>query len=96
MSRLFVSQPKLDEWIEQGSASLSEDLITLDDGRCFHLLPAVAFHSVVGAETDPHSVLGTVKTRKQLVELSADHYGDSVLIGEVAYQVVEGFVGEPS
>lgn len=96
MARLWISQQKLDDWIEQERVTLQDDLITLEDGRRFHLLPAVNFKQVVGDEADPHAVLGTVKTKSQLVGLSADHYGDSVLIGEVAYQVEEGFVGEPA
>jgi hypothetical protein len=95
MPRLFISQQRLDEWIEQEFITLEDDQITLDDGRRFQLVPAVAFQEVVGGTSDPHEVLGRVKTTEQLADLSAEHYRDSVLIGDVAYQVLEGFVGRP-
>ena len=38
--------------------------------------------------------MGKVKTKVQLDELEAEHYMDSVICGDVAYQVVEGFLGD--
>lgn len=96
MARLFISQQQLDQWIEEERVTLQEDRITMDDGRRYQIAAAVFFQQLVGAEADPHDVLDKVKTKVQLAQLSADHYGDSVLIGEVAYQVLEGFVGEPA
>lgn len=95
MPRLFLSQQRLDEWVEQERIQISEDTMTLDDGKRFRLVPAVYFVSLVGTESDPHDLVGRVKTKAQLASLQAEHYRDSVILGETGYQVVEGFVGEP-
>jgi hypothetical protein len=38
--------------------------------------------------------LGRVKTTAQLEALGAEHLADSCIVGEVAYEVVEGYVTE--
>ncbi len=96
MSRMYVSYRRLDEWIEQQRVSLAENRLTMADGAVFSLVPAVLFVSVVGGESDPNGLLGKVKTTTQLAEMQAEHYKDSVLLGDVGYQVLEGFVGEPA
>ena len=94
MARLFITLRCLDQWIEEGRAKLADDNLTVE-GVSYRLEPAVHFVSLAGSEIDLQSLLGKIKTKKQLEELAAEHYEDSVLLGEVAYQVVEGFVGEP-
>jgi hypothetical protein len=94
MARLFISLPRLDGWIEQGLVSIDNGRMMLTDGKNFRLVSAVLFRSVVGGEEDPHRLLGKVLTGEGLTALSAEHYKDSVLIGEIGYQVLEGFVGE--
>jgi hypothetical protein len=93
MPRLFISQHHLDDWIEQKCVQLETDILTLENGGRFRLVPAVFFDKVVGEGADPNQLLGKVKTKGQLAELSAEHYRDSVILGEIAYQVLEGFVG---
>lgn len=95
MSRLYISQRRLDEWVEQERVSLEETQMTLANGKRFLLIPAVHFVEVVGTDQDPNQLLGTVKTQQQLLVMSAEHYRDSVIVGDVGYQVLEGFVGEP-
>jgi hypothetical protein len=93
---MYVSFRRLDEWIEQQRVSLVEDRLTMADGANFRLLPAVLFVTVVGGDADPNGLLGKVKTATQLSHMKAEHYKDSVLLGDVGYQVLEGFVGEPA
>ena len=40
-------------------------------------------------------MIGRVKETKTLEDMGAEHYMDSVLIGDSAYQVVSGFAGAP-
>ncbi|MHB8878371.1 MAG: hypothetical protein ACYC8T_32145, partial [Myxococcaceae bacterium] len=47
---------------------------------------------VTGA--DDHKLLSKVKTDEQLHALGAEHMSDSVLIGETAYEVTQGFITE--
>jgi hypothetical protein len=94
MARLFMTYRGLDQWVEQKKATLTGDQLVMQDGRTYLLIAAVHFTSVVGGEVDPHELLGKVKTETQLSAINAEHYKDSVLLGDVGYQVVEGFVGE--
>lgn len=94
MPRLFISLRHLDSLIGQGQATLGDDGLTTAAGETYRLAPAVHFVSLVGSDDDVQKLLGRVKTEAQLEELRAEHYPGSVIVGEVAYQVVEGFLGE--
>ena len=95
MPRLFISQKRLDEWVEQQRVQLDSNQMTLDDGRQFQLSEGVHFVNVIGGDADPNDLLGRVKTKRQLSDLGAEHFPGSVILGEVGYEVVDGFVGEP-
>jgi hypothetical protein len=95
---LFVSQTILDTWAGQGKIEFSGNVMTVlagdGQGRGYRLEPAVRFLKVVGAETDPHKLLAKVKGEAQLRELGAEVLGDSVILGEVGYEVEPGFLAE--
>jgi hypothetical protein len=96
MARLFLSQARLDTWMAENRVTVAGDVMTLrDDGRSFRIRPAVRFLRVAGGTgPDPHDLVGKVKDEESLVALGADHYMDSVILGEVAYDVQSGFLGE--
>jgi hypothetical protein len=95
---LFVSQTMLDGWVGQGRIDLDGHLMTLragdGQGRSYALEPAVRFLRVVGAEGDPHALVGKVKAMARLREVGAEALGDSVVLGDVAYEVQPGFMAE--
>src|SRR5687768_15898838 len=96
MSRLFISVDRLDNWTEEGRAALEGDRMTLTElGRSFIMKPAVAFQGVTGTETDPYDLLGRVKSKQALEEMGAEQFGNSVIYNDTAYEVVDGFIGEP-
>jgi len=64
-------------------------------GRSFVMKPAVAFESVTGSDSDPHDLLGRVKSKQVLEEMGAECFGNSVIYSDTAYEVVDGFIGEP-
>lgn len=95
MARLFISADQMDRWTGEGKVSLQDDLMTLPAlGRSFRLRAAVRFLSVVEG-ADANGLVGRVKTDEQLAELGGEHYGASVILGEVGYECEEGFVGVP-
>ena len=49
----------------------------------------------VGGGADPHGLVGRVKETAALEKLGAEHYMDSVLLGDSAYKVTPGFTGQP-
>ena len=96
MSRLFISVERLDNWTEEGRAALEGDRMTLTElGRSFVMKPAVAFQGVSGSESDPHDLIGRVKSKDALEEMGAEQFGNSVILNDTAYDVIDGFIGEP-
>jgi hypothetical protein len=99
-SYLFVSQAMLDSWAEQGKIDIAGNTMTIltggGTGRAYALEPAVRFMKILSSETDPHALLAKVKTPTQLKELGAEHLGDSVVLGDSAYEVQPGFLAEVS
>lgn len=96
MARLFISQARLDNWSVEDRVKVEGDIMTLSgDGRSFKLKPAVRFLKVSGDSADPNGFLGRVLTVEAIVAKGAENYMDSVLLGETAYDVQSGFIGEP-
>jgi hypothetical protein len=96
MARLFISQDQMDRWTVDGKVRLEGEIMTLPAlGRSFRLSPAVYFTGTVGG-ADEERLLGRVKTEVQLTEMAAEHYGASVILGEVGYECEEGFLGVPA
>ena len=95
MARLFISADQMDRWTSEGKVSLQDDVMLLPAlGRSFRLRTAVRFLSAIEG-ADAHGLVGRVKTDEQLGELGAEHYGASVILGDVGYECEEGFIGLP-
>jgi|SRR5579863_7364240 len=96
MARLYISADQMDRWTAEGKVSLQDDVMTLPAmQRSFRLRAAVRFTKVVEG-ADQHGLLGRVKSDEQLVQLAAEHYGASVILGDVGYECEEGFLGTPA
>lgn len=95
-NRLFLPQETLTEWLDAERIGLDGEVMTLvPEGQRFHLKTAVHFIADLTESGDNQQVLGKVKDLDQLSALSGEHSMDSVIFGDDAYQVVEGFVAEP-
>ena len=57
--------------------------------------PAVYFERVDGSEPDAYQLVGTVKSAQELAQMGAEHYADSVVVGDYAYTVKPGFLAVP-
>jgi hypothetical protein len=98
MPRIYVSQALVDHAMGAGRIQLEGDLLRLDAGGTpaqLFINPAVYFERVDGGEHDPHGIVGTVKTSQELAQVGAEHYDTSVVMGELAYTVVPGFLAVP-
>lgn len=97
MPKLFISQ----EWVD---VSNMDDKVTLDgqqmvvaaDGKAYQLTPAVRFLKVEGGDSDPHQLLGKVRTTEAVEALGAETMAESVILGDTAYRVQPGFSAEYS
>jgi hypothetical protein len=95
-NRVFFPQQALDTWLEQGRVALVGDELTITpEGRRFLLTSAVRFMAEVAEGRDPHDLVGKVKDLEQVAMLCGEHSVSTVIIGDYAYDVIEGFLGEP-
>jgi len=91
---LFVPQSVLDKWSEQARIQVDGNVLTiLGDGKHFALTSAVRFMKMEAGE-DSAGLLQKVKTTDALKQMGAEHYMESVILGEVAYQVQQGFLAD--
>ncbi|MEB2312175.1 MAG: hypothetical protein OZ921_04155 [Sorangiineae bacterium] len=95
-SRIFFPQLALDQWLAEGRADITDgELVMRPEGRRYRVLEAVRVLTEVSGTPDPNELLGKVKTTAYLLELGAELLGDSMIIGDNAYEVVSGFLGTP-
>jgi hypothetical protein len=95
-NRLFVPQQMLDQWLSEDRVEVQgEVMVTKPEGQRLTLTTAVLFKAEVTGTEDQHELIGRVKDLEQLGQLGGEHYADSVILGDNAYQVVEGFAGTP-
>jgi hypothetical protein len=95
-NRLFWPQEMLDQLIVDEKATIDDEVLSIDDDKLrYRVNQAVHFVADVGDGSDPHRLVGRVKELDALVEGGAEHLMDSVLLGDSAYQVIQGFSGEP-
>ena len=91
---LFVPQTVLDKWSEQGRIQVDGNVLTiLGEGKNFALTSAVRFMKMEAGE-DSAGLLQKVKTTDALKHMGAEHYMESVILGECAYQVQQGFLAD--
>jgi len=95
MAAVFIAHSTLQQWADAGKVRLDETTLhLLKEGRSVLLKPAVRFTKLTVGDEDPHALLGKVKTADQLREMGAEHYMDSVIHVDTAYEVVDGFMGD--
>ncbi|MDH5676324.1 MAG: hypothetical protein OEZ06_29660 [Myxococcales bacterium] len=93
-NRLFLPQDTLDRWIEKQRITLAgEEMVLHPNGERFRLVTGVRFVAEVSGEPDTYDLVGKCKSADELSALGGEHYADSVILGDNAYQVVEGFLG---
>lgn len=95
-SRVFVSQETLDKWLSEEHVEVDGEIMTLLPARNrFRLTTAVHFLREVAEGGDQQSLVGKVKDLDQVARLGGDYSSGTVVIGDDAYEVVDGFLGEP-
>ncbi len=92
--KLFLTQETLEDWAVSDRADLLGTQLFVKETRSTHPVdPAVHFVRSVSGD-DPKSLVGKVKTLRELVEMGAEHVAASCLIGDAAYEITEGYVTE--
>lgn len=94
--RMFVSQATLDQWLGEDTVDVDGDVMAIRNvGHRFQLNTAFHFLSEVAEGGDAGELVGKVKTLDQVIALGGEHCAGSVILGDNAYEVVEGFLGLP-
>lgn len=95
-NRVFFPQAALDEWITEDRVDLRHDELTIkSEGRRYKIIEAIRIMREATSSSDPHELIGKVKSKAFLEELGAEVLEGSMIIGDNAYDVVQGFVGAP-
>jgi len=95
-NRVFFPQAALDQWLHDGRIDLtSNELVIRAEGRKYKIVEAVRVMVEVSGGQDVHELIGKVRTFAYLVELGAELLGASMVIGDLAYEVIPGFLGSP-
>jgi hypothetical protein len=94
VTKLFLPQATLETWAAEGRADLREGKLFVgpEKASC-PVAPAVHFSRVVSG-TDARKLIDTVKTPIQLEQMGAEQMSDSVIVGEDAYDVIQGYLAE--
>ena len=97
MVRVFVSQNCIDRWHSSGGIALDGELLRFHavPGSFMSINASVHFERIDGDETDPYDIVGAVKTAAELAQMGAEHYENSVVLGDYAYTVNPGFIASP-
>lgn len=94
-NRAFFSQEAVDRWLADGLISLEGEVLgLLPDGPTFQLSSAVLFLREVASGKDPNGLCGKVKSLTAIEALSGEHALGSVVLGDEAYEVTDGFLAE--
>jgi hypothetical protein len=95
-NRVFFPQPILDALIADERVDITgTEMLLRDEGRRYIISEAVHVLRDAAGGGDRSGLLGKVKTRDQLIDLGAEVFESSMILGDDAYDVVPGFVGTP-
>jgi hypothetical protein len=95
-NRVFFPQTALDQWIVDEAIELKgTELVVLAEGRRYQLSEAVRIVAEVSGSPDSHDLVGRVKPRPFLTGLRAEILETSMIVGDNAYEVVQGWIGTP-
>lgn len=95
-NRVFFPQTALDQWLREARIELTgTQLVIRAEGRKYKIVEAVRVLAEVTGGLDMHEITGKVKTVPYLTELGAELLGTSMVVGDLAYEVVPGFLGTP-
>lgn len=95
-NRVFFPQDALDTWLVEDRVELSNDeLLLKSEGRRFRISEAARVLREVTGQPDSNEIVGKVKSKNFLTELGAEIVENSMIIGDNAYDIVQGWMGLP-
>lgn len=91
---IFVSQEQMEKYLGDGVADISQQEVVLRLDRTYIGTFEEAYYFIrnVVNPNDPKDMMGRVFTKEEIKNLNADIMQNSVIIGDDAYDVEEGFI----
>ena len=90
---IFLPQSDIEACLALPNTTFDQGVLTVPSrGTSLRLTPAVRITTVVGGE-DTRRWVGEVFPLSQLDTEGAEHYHDSLIIDDTAYECEEGFIG---
>ena len=94
VAKLFLPQATLEEWALDDKADVKDGKLTISgENATYPVTAAVHFLKVVSG-TDEKKLVQKVKALEHLQAMGAEHLADSVIMGDIAYEVVPGYLTE--
>ncbi len=95
-NKVFFPQEALDQWILDGTIDLKgSELTIVAEARRYKLADAVRVLREVSGTADANELVGRVKSKGFLLELGAEILEGSMIVGDNAYDIVQGWTGVP-
>lgn len=94
-AKVFIPQAVIDTWVAGDRVDVSGDVLSLRGGGALRLGPASLFLKLSAGADQPHALLGKVKGEQDIARLGGESYMTSVILGDSAYEVEPGFMGDP-
>ena len=96
-SKVFFTQKVLDALNDEDRIEIDGNFLTIlkPDGTKpkFEIIPAYRFLKVEGPEEDDSSLVGKVKSQKEIKEMGIEVCHTSAIYHDVVYEIEEGFIG---
>ncbi len=95
-TRIFLPQLVLNRWLATGLVELVAGRLTMrEEALSYRVVEAVRVVAEVTGAADPNQLIGKIKPLAHVRELGAELLGDSMVLGDNAYDVVFGWVAMP-
>ncbi len=96
-NRVFFPQTAFDQWLVEGAIDLKgNELTILAEGRRYRIAEGVRVLREVTGTTDANDIVGRVKSKVFFEELGAEILEGSMIIGDNAYDIIQGWLGAPA
>lgn len=93
---MFFPQLALDQLVHDDRVDLvGNQLVIRSEQRKYRVVEAVRVMKEVTGGLDTYELVGKVKTVSFVTELGAEVLDTSMVLGDLAYEVVPGFLGAP-
>jgi hypothetical protein len=91
--KIFILPEELQKWMETAGVKIVNNAVTLPElPSPYKLEAALFFRKLVAGGEDPGTMVGKIKTMSSIQQSGFELFQNSVIVGDNAYEVDEGFL----